>query len=941
MLINLLFFIFVSKHPVHRGKYIMIKFSIKVLLLLLIIIKPNSLESQEYISTLSNLTTLNGLPNNEVGAILKDSKGFMWFGTKSGLCRFDGHEIKNYAPLLENEILSLEELDSNTLLIGTISSLYVYNKRLDKFTINKELKATRMKAIKKIDENSFLVGTEVGLFIISRNGNIIGKIPLDKGISPSNQINSITKEKTNIFWITTNNGLARYDVSTQKTSFYKMTEDVNYSNYLRCLAIVDSTIYVGSFNKGVFSFNPKTQKFNKIKAFGNDFILSIADNSNGDLFVGTDGKGVKIYSIKKEAIIDEVSRKKGVIRSNTIRTLNIYNNILWIGSLSGGVSYTPSIGDDFIFYQRDKVNTTNYNIRSSFIFDNGDKLIGTRSGLIYVSEERNIVKEFTTETPGSQLRSDIILDIQQLDNKILVGTYGGGLYQFNRETLSLTDFSKDPIFINGCFFRIAMDTQKTLWLATNEGLIHSSMDGRILKRYETNNSGLKDNLILFLYIDSNNRIWLCTHSSLSVLEPETGIIKSDIFSPEYNKILNLVNYILEDSNYNIWFCTNHGLLKVNSDLIIKAHYSEPYSLPENIVKSVIEDNDKNLWFTTLKNIVKYNPNTNTFTYQYLEGLSTYEFNNNVHKASDGTIWWANEGGLVHTNNKKPTEPVNSKYYPTITSYFISNIEYDLTNLEVPDRLTLSSTDNNIRLKLSYMNYSLPNSDVFEYKLEGYDSDWRRIIGRNDVSYSDLPAGNYIFKLRVPNNYSNEKSLYIKVNRSYSTIIWITIVLIVCATLLIYFFFKLKIIKLKAKKERIILTDVQDQSKSQTPINISEERVDDLIDKLMTYMQTDKPYLDPRLKIKTISDKLNCDVSDLSQILNNVMNVNFADFINVYRVNEFKDKLASQNLSRFTIKGLSEQSGFNSKSTFYRAFKKISGKTPLEYCKEKGITIAED
>ena len=111
-----------------------------------------------------------------------------------------------------------------------------------------------------------------------------------------------------------------------------------------------------------------------------------------------------------------------------------------------------------------------------------------------------------------------------------------------------------------------------------------------------------------------------------------------------------------------------------------------------------------------------------------------------------------------------------------------------------------------------------------------------------------------------------------------------------------------------------------------------------LDNLLSYLEHEKPYLNPKLSIGDVAAKLDCTETELSQLLNNHMNVNFSNFINVYRVNEIKKRLNQENLSKYTLKALSEQCGFSSKATFYRVFKNVTGMTPLEYCKKQNLVI---
>lgn len=903
-----------------------------------------SLITAQDTSVFRHLSSTNGLPNNAVKALFKDSVGYIWIGARYELNRFDGHEIKTYDSSFEDDILAIEELDSVTLIVGTATSLFEFDRINDRITrIELDARQARVKAIKRINTNSYLVGTQqAGLYRVDRDKQA-EKIILDANISISNHVTAIEKENDDIFWISTANGLSKYIFSQGKTIHYKMEEGANNSNYFYDLSLIDSSIYVGSFNKGVFRFDLNTEKFEKIPDFENDFILSMDDNGAGMLYVGTDGKGIKVFSIDENKIVDVITRQRShSISSNAVLVTKIFDTVLWLGSLSG-VDYTPSSDKQFSTYRTKNLNTADYNIRSIFITKNGGKLIGTRSGLLYVSERQNIVKEYTMENTQSRLRSNIILCIDELQDKIVIGTYGGGLYFFDEETLSLSDFSSQEPFQNGCFFRFQDDQAENLWLATSDGLFCAQMDGTLLRKYDMTNTGLVDHVILFLFRDSMNRMFLATHFGLWVIEPETEIIRSDIFESKYNEALSLINYIYEDSQKNIWFCSNQGVLKVDSDLKPLNYYSGADRIPRSVARSVIEDDNGNIWIATSTQIVKYEPDSeHFFTYQYVDGLTGHDFNNSVFKSHDGTLWWANEGGLIFHNSEENKIDQEDNKHPTITEYFLFNMEKGFT-LPVDGKVVLAPSQKDILIKFSYLDYSPPHAEVFEFRLKGYEEEWQKQIGRNNALYTSLPPGDYVFQLRSPNNHDNIKTLSIVVKRSYASIIWFLVAFLLVVSLYLYFSNTIKRMTKKMRGERLALATIHEQTKTKgkTTVNMPEERVEDILNRLLAYVQDEKPYLNPKLKLNTISDKLECSSTELSRILNNRLGVNFADFVNVYRINEVKHLLNNSNLSKYTLKALSEKSGFNSKSTFYRVFKKVTGSTPLEYCNKMNITIVEE
>ena len=883
-----------------------------------------------------SITTSEGLPSNTIGAIKKDSSGFIWLGTGAGLCRFDGCEIKTYPVLAGDDIWSIEELDTDTLLIGTVSGFKYFSRKTNEVSVL-DIPSTIVKAIKKIDDRRFLAGTEAGLFLVDKHTP--RQILLDSGLSPCNHITSIIREDKDVYWFSTADGLGRIDVRTMKPVIYRMKDALSNTNFFICLTRIGNQIYLGSFNKGVFRFDMSDKKFTKVDGFEHNLIMTIEAQGN-QLFVGTNGQGLKIMSLTDGSI--EIASHKEKIRntisSNTITSFLYDNGIQWVGTQFGGVSYTPSTKARFFCYSKNDFYTADYKVRSFYMFPDGNKLIGTRAGLFHVSEKDGTVRKYSLENHSSKLRSNIILFINKVDDKILIGTYGGGMHVFDEKTLQLGDLSEEEPFLYGCFFHFTQDKAGHLWIASQEGLYQSTADGHILKKYDTMNSLLTTNAVFYVYADSMDRLWIGTKFGLFLMDIKSGKLRTDCFG---TPITDEVKCIIEDSHKDIWVCSRSGLYRIGEDLQVADHFTKENLLPDDQVMSILEDRQGNYWIATCEEVVKYTPSENKHcTYQMQNEIDDLDFNNAVVMFADSTVWWTNEGGLIYTSEKNISVTKKLAANPTITSCYVGDVEYDFPYMDQSRGIVLPESGNSIRFKFSNLDYSLPNANVYEYRLEGYDKDWIKQNGVNEVTYKDLPSGKYVFKLRVPDgDVMTEQQTVVVVRKSYSFLIGLFLVAVLIAILIVYFSSKIWMLKRRMTNERIILSTVKEQGKAKKTV-LPEVKVNSLLDNLLSYMENEKPYLSAKLNISDVSMKLDCTEIELSQLLNNHLNVNFSNFINTYRVNEIKHRLNQDNLSKYTLKALSEQCGFSSKTTFYRVFKNVTGMTPLEYCKRENLVVAE-
>jgi AraC-like DNA-binding protein len=110
----------------------------------------------------------------------------------------------------------------------------------------------------------------------------------------------------------------------------------------------------------------------------------------------------------------------------------------------------------------------------------------------------------------------------------------------------------------------------------------------------------------------------------------------------------------------------------------------------------------------------------------------------------------------------------------------------------------------------------------------------------------------------------------------------------------------------------------------------DEILDVKYEKLITYMETEKPFLETNLNLQSLAKSVDMKPHFLSMLINQKSGRNFFDFINTFRINEFKEQVLDPSNQSYTLLSIAYSCGFNSKTAFNRAFKNIAGKTPSEY-----------
>lgn len=130
-----------------------------------------------------------------------------------------------------------------------------------------------------------------------------------------------------------------------------------------------------------------------------------------------------------------------------------------------------------------------------------------------------------------------------------------------------------------------------------------------------------------------------------------------------------------------------------------------------------------------------------------------------------------------------------------------------------------------------------------------------------------------------------------------------------------------------------LTDNEEEKEKYKRSGLKDEDAEEYIARLLAFMEKEKPYLDAEMTIQDLSAKINISKHHLTQILNNNLGKNFFTFVNEFRIEEVKRKLADPGFDHLTILGIAYDCGFNSKSSFNNIFKQYTGSTPSEYKKQ--------
>ncbi len=758
--------------------------------------------------TFKTLDARNGLTSSQVNCIMKDSRGFMWFGTPAGLYRYDGYQFRHFqcdsqdgSSLPDSYIETIQETRDGNLWVKTATSYCVYDPQQETFERDMHQMFTRL-GIRDVPE----------VIYIDHNKNLWGYIP-NRGVICYNIQQQLQYEFTY-----SDNGTGIAEGNICSIGECKDGVILVYDDGLMICCSVSPQQYIVWTNKEISS--QRLRKSKTLKVFA-DQMDNLWLYGQGTLFV---------YNKQMKQWDTTIGNSLGLTGLGVDHAVNAiggdHNGIVWIGTSRNGLIRT-----NVNTYQMEQVPIktmsainlprNNAGIQSIYI-DNTDLLwAGTaKSGVAFMGNniykfESKIIGDITAMAQDSTGRvwygtsDDGLIDydgslasqrISALaitpDGSLWVGSQQNGLTRIRNGHSQIYSVARDSThrtMIDDHINALTVDKTGNLWIATDGGMqvYNSRLDQ--FSNYTKENGKIRNNSITSLYYGTGNKMLIGTSEGLIIMNVSTAemtylVGNSSSISKFTN---NYITQVYEDSRGLIWIGTREGINVLNLETDILDCLTERQGLCNNNICGIAEDNNHNIWITTSNGIsrivIQRNVGDGTYdyglyNYNHNDGLQSDEFNNgSILIAKDGTVYM---GGLYGINWVRPKSEDEKKNLPRVmlTQLFVGEEEvlvghsYD-GNVILPialnesNRIVLESDQNTITIKFAAGNYNQSERLMFMYQLEGLDNNWRNGDAlKHGVTFTDLPSGTYTLHVKaisVEGPVSDqERVIEIKVNRPW-------------------------------------------------------------------------------------------------------------------------------------------------------------------------------
>ena len=829
-----------------------------------------------------NIDTIDGLSSSTCMDIFQDKEGFMWFGTIDGLNKYNGYEFEIFRSVLgdsktisNNRITSIQEDNEGNLWVGTNNGLNFFNKRTSKFSEINLYKQLSLSNSSQKNINDLLYDKINNIIWVATNNGAI-KIKLgDDNVNTknfhfsyfindqsnlnsidNNGVNVILKDNNNDIWIGTDgNHLNQYNASKNNFNRILIESKKPYElNHIPKGFFIDSDgdFWIGNDLNNLILWEKELNRFSHISLVDNHVpIFNIFQDDSGFFWVPSEGQG--LYLLKKEK--NKVSIQQH-FKNNLSDPFSLPNNkpstvfqdkngIYWIGSYDKGVSKLDLKKYSFGHYYYQPGNNKGLSAKTvqSVLQDKKERIwiSSYDGGLNLFEEENNTFKKISYQNNKGLSSDKILYTFECHDGYIWVCTLDGGLNKFNPENNTVEQFlhdSKDSLSINqNSVWAGVEDAKNRIWLGLRtEGI---SLFNPKTKHFTNYKNNLVSNDILYLFIDSNNRLLVGTTLGLNVVDLNTleDFIPKNI---EFTEIKengvrdNWINYITEDHLGNIWIGTDSGIRQLDSNLKLLNSYTSQDGLPNNLVVGIVEDNNNNFWITTKGGLSFLNSQTLKFkNFNIHDGLQGPEFQSkSIEKTKDGRILIGGINGFNIFNPNDIKAPESAILYPQITALKLNNKLVsvgDTINGRVLLNKTISATNNlELQYNENYISFEFlslyfenPEQIQYAYKMKGLDDEFINIGSNRVVNHSNLKAGNYTFEVKssIDGQWDASKttSINIKIFPPIWKTWWAYLLYSLIGALLFYIVIHYYTLKVKESQEHEL-----DQMKLKFFINVSHE-----------------------------------------------------------------------------------------------------------------------
>lgn len=682
-----------------------------------------------------NFTVEHGLSQSQVLSLCQINTGELWIGTnQGGINKYNGSfftYLSKENGLSDNVVYAIAQEESGRILVGTNNGLnLITGDNIDVINTDKGLPHKGVVSIFISKEESVWIGTGKGVANLAKDSII--PFTKDSLLSASTVLNIREGSNGSIWFCTVQNGVFHWDGTTMLNI---STNDGLKHNY------VFDVMPFGKYDAWIFGYSGLYHLKDKVveeKPIDDNlpdntvYYGYVRDRAN-NTWIGTSA-GVLKY--RANQLVSKLTTENGLVDNSIWKLLEDREGNLWFGSKSIGASKLNS--ERFKIYSSNK-HIPNKTVGAVYRDKKGRFWLGTKLGLaLWDGNERTFIQA------AEGLSSEIVRDIDEAAHGAIYFATNYGLTIFSNGVYK--SYTSDQNALNS-MHDVFIDGS-TVWLGTNKGPAIFK-DGKITQTQDASvfahpvfDATRKGSDIWFAYDDG---VLKYDGTSFTQLTEKDGFFDGRCRS------------VLVGPNGNLWFGTNNGVYRYDGETCV--NYGVKDGLISDAVYSLGFDNEGGLWVGQSKGLARLsfykNDLEDVIRYKKEQGFLGLECStNSIWMDDDQKIWIGTTNGLVEYD---PTADKGAYFKPLtrLTDVKLFSQEVDWTQYAdsvgqdgLPVALELPYDRNHLTFEFSGVSLTAPVSVNYSYILEGADEDWSPITNDNKAVYTNIPPGNYTFKVRA-------------------------------------------------------------------------------------------------------------------------------------------------------------------------------------------------
>ena len=865
-----------------------------------------------------------------------DRDGQLWISTSQGLSLYNGQFVTSFEiPNVSSRKAYCFHVDVNEkgdVYVASGGGLFVLRFGKDKLERLVDHQVLHV----KVAGNLIYYGDKEGLHVINGKGKTetLFRCSLEDLSVRCIRVNG------NKVWFSLARRFGYYDMQTKKIKVQGITSNSSLTDF----SVVGNKAYIGTKSNGLLCYDVSTHQLHEVSAVLGKVINSVKVTGD-NLCVGTEGSGAFLLDVKTEQLKEQFSsflQGRHYIPDNTLSAyLRDEHGIDWFGILSYGLVHSYYARPVFSLFTKGDFSTKGMKVRC-FCQDGENILIGTRSGLFYLSGKESSPHYYSPDKFGAST----ITSIEKLGGKYYVATNDNGLFVLDPVTGNYEHAQGHIFFQSSSFYHEAIAPTGDLWVTGSEGIfvIQPSGKTRLVLVQDKKVRRMPMHGIVF---DCYGRAWIGSNAGIILVDSKNYHIynyKSDAKSFE-----NSAYYKVVKGHHEKIIAYSNDSVRIYDPKTLKY---QGFSMPSLVVgeacNAFFDDCQGHYYMSSEKGLFRSDYQFgNVQRLGYMQGLNTSMVASDGIFCSLGHVWFCTSNGLYRLIDGAldREDATNTRFPIALYRLFIgeeqAGVGYERKVLrEKKIYTTWNFFQTPIYFTPVYEDYARTDGRIYEYRID--EGKWNA-VKEPTISILGLFPGRHQLTVRLLGLSSSETTYQIWVVPSVAFVLEILAILLLLGVG-IYFRSYRKKTKVLLDERNIIeqalieVEDVQNQEEekletshveSKKPVKVNHAEMEKLFLRVDELMKTEKPYLSQDMRLSDLSTAMGVSNAILSNMFKYYLELGYYDYVNGYRLKEFKRYLEEKAYKQYTIIALSEKCGFK-KSSFFTTFRKMEGMTPTEY-----------